>query len=178
MNLRAFLFLLLSSAVCLPVFAGPPAAERKLAVADAKKIQIRHSMMGVRDTLLFYDFADQRAVLVLRIDNRNDTFPVSGTVYLFDPETTAENLERWINNQHSDGLFPDVPTPAVTSKLPAGICSVTSRKVLGDTKEGPDDTVFRDYQVTVSVKEHRVAGRFRLEAFTDDANVYLKAPGK
>ena len=70
MNVRTFLFLLLSSAVCLPALAGPAAAERKLSVKDAEKIQIRHSMIGARDTLLFYTFADQKAVLLLKIDNQ------------------------------------------------------------------------------------------------------------
>ena len=67
---------------------------------------------------------------------------MSGTVYLFDPETTAENLERWINNQHSDGLFPEVPTPTLVSKLPDDIVQVTDRKVVGERRKVPNRPYF------------------------------------
>jgi hypothetical protein len=68
-------------------------------------------------------------------------------------------------------------TSFIRAKLPDETCSITDRKIVGDKKEGPDDAVFRDYQVKISVKEYRVDGKFQLNAFTDDANVFLKTTG-
>jgi hypothetical protein len=153
----------------------PAAAERELATKGAKKEQVRHSMMGIRDTLVFYTLAEQKAVLVLRIDNSNATLPVSGTVYLFTRETTEEGLAKWINNQHSDGLFPEVPEPTLVTKLPEGTFTITERELVGKEKQpnGPD--VFSDLKLKISAKEHRVEGKFRMPAFVDVANVYVKA---
>ena len=173
MNWKTFTVLLLV-AVALPATAGP--LERKL--ADGKKQEVRHSMIGPRDTLLFYTFADLKAVLCLQIAKKEDLFPVSGTVYLFAPKTTGEQLEKWINNQHSDGLFPDVPPPSLVFNLPASVCTATLVRPLGESKEGLGGELYRDYKVKVSVKAHREAGKFELAPFTDSAGVFEKVTKK
>ncbi|MGL4399493.1 MAG: hypothetical protein ACRCXD_06470, partial [Luteolibacter sp.] len=142
---------------------------------DAKKEQVRHSMIGPRDTLIFYTFAEKAAVLVLRIDNTAAALPVSATVQLFAPGTTAEALGKWVNNQHSDGLFPDAPEPTATVKLPDGTCTVTAREVTGKEKQALNEDVFADYKVKLTVREHREPGKFHLPAFADEANVFVKA---
>jgi len=169
MNWKTLTILLLVG-VALPAPAGP--LGRKL--ADGKKQEVRHSMIGPRDTLLFYTFEDLKAVLLLQIAKEGDRFPVSGTVYLFAPRTTAEELGKWINNQHSDGLFPDVPEPTVVCNLPAGVCTAALVQLSGESKEGPEGELFRDYKVKVSVKAHREEGKFELAAFTDTAGVFEK----
>jgi hypothetical protein len=175
MNIRTCA-VLFTAFIGLNAFADEPAAaERELAAKGAKKEQVRHSMMGIRDTLVFYTFAGQQAVLLLRIDNSNAALPVSGTVYLFDPKTTEEGLAQWINNQHSDGLFPEVPEPILISKLPAGTFAITERELVGEEKQPNSPDVFSDLKLKISAKEHRVEGKFRLLAFVDDANVYVKA---
>lgn len=131
-------------------------------------------MVGIRDTLVFYTLAGQQAVLVLYVDNTSAAFKATGTVYLFDPGTTEESLGKWINNQHSDGLFADSPTPTLSHKLPDGNCTVTDNKVVGETKNSTNKDMFKDYQVKISVKEHHVEGKYRLAAFESEANVYLK----
>lgn len=153
---------------------APAAGERVLALEDAKKEVVRHSMIGIRDTLIFYTLAGQKAVVVLHIDNGSAAFKTSGTVFLFAPETTEEGLGKWVNNQHSDGLFVDAPEPVLSLKLPDGSCTVTDRKVVGEEKSPMGDEVFSDYQVKIAVKEHRVEGKYRLAAFVGEANVYLK----
>ncbi len=169
---------LLISAFCAPAFAGetapgkPVAGERVLALQGAKKQVVRHSMIGIRDTLVFY--TGPQAVLVLRIDNATPALKTCGTVYIFEPGTTAESLVKWVNNQHSDALFPDAPLPTLSHKLPEGSCTVTDRKVLGEAKNPNGNQLFTDYQVKISVKEHQVAGKFRLAAFESEGNVYLK----
>lgn len=150
------------------------AAEPELAFKDAKKEQVRHSMTGMRDTLIFYTFAEKSAVLVLRIDNMSAPLPVTATVHLFAPGTTAEALGKWINNQHSDGLFIDPPEPTASVKLPDGTCTVTAREPVGQEKQPNGEDVFADYKVRFTVKEHRVEGKFHLPAFEDEANVFVK----
>lgn len=160
-----------------PGAVTPATAELELATKAAKKELVRHSMMGPRDTLVFYTFAAQKAVLVLQIDNKNSTPTASGTLHIFDPKATEEGLSKWVNNQHSDGLFVDPATPAHSHKLPEGTFTVTDRKRVGQEKQPSGDEVFGDYQVKITAKEHRVEGKYRLAAFTDDANVFIKEDG-
>ena len=47
-----------------------------------EKLEIRHSMLGYRDTLIFYSFKEQRAILVLGINNKDETFSVTGKIHL------------------------------------------------------------------------------------------------
>lgn len=168
------LILLLLSVFTFEAMAAPVVLERELAFKMAKKQQVRHSMMGIRDTLVFYAMEDQKAVIVLRIDNKDAKLAVSGTVYLFANDATNQGLGNWINNQHSDGLFPEVPEPIGSFQLPAENCSITERKVIGKEKQELDQKEFADYEVKVSVKEYKVEGKFHLPAFEDVANVYLK----
>ena len=147
----------------------------------AKKEEVRHSMEGFRNTLLFYVFKDQPAILVLSIDNKDETFPVTGKVYLFDEKTTGENLQKWINNQHSDGLFPDVPKPTSTVELPKGTCKVTSYKETGTSKDptagkstAGKSPIFRNFEVQVSIGKYAFEKKFNLSEFTDAATVHVR----
>ena len=131
-------------------------------------------MIGFRNTLLFYTFKDQQAILTLSIGNTDETFPVKGKLHLFDPATTEEGLKKWVNNQHSDGLFPDVPTPVFTGELPGGSCSVTSHQQTGMSKRPTGPAPFTNYEVKLSVKEHTIDKKVKLSAFTDTAKVHVK----
>lgn len=168
------LILLLFSLFSLKAMAEPVAAARELAFKEAKKQQVTHSMVGIRDSLVFYALADQKAVLVLRIDHKDIMFAVTGTVYLFAPDTTEEGMGKWINNQHSDGLFPEVPEPIFHSQLPEGNVSIFERKLMGKEKQRLDNKEFSNYEVKLSIKEHRVQGKFHLVAFEDVAKVFLE----
>ena len=167
--------LLLTAAFCLPLFSGQVNAdERKLDIASAKRIDIRRSQIGIRNTLLFYTFTDQKAVLQILIDNKDTTFPVSGTIHLFADATTKEDLDKWINNQHSCGLHPDVPEPILTQPLPAGQCSVTAHKALEKEKNPTTEDMFQDYEVTLTSKSYALEGKLLLKAFTEKSKVYVK----
>jgi hypothetical protein len=48
---------------------------------------------------------------VVHIDNKNEKFPVGGKVFEFAKGVTGDEMDKWVNNQHSDGLFPEVPEP-------------------------------------------------------------------
>lgn len=160
-----------------PAAVTAAAAELELAIKAAKKELVRHSMVGPRNTLVFYTFAAQKAVLVLQIDNTNSTLTATGTLHIFDPKATEEGLSKWVNNQHSDGLFVDPATPAQSLKLPDGTFTVTDRKRVGQEKQPSGDDVLGDYQVKITAKELHVEGKYRLAAFTDGANVFIKEDG-
>jgi hypothetical protein len=166
--------IMVASTLFLSLLAGPVSAkERQLEANTTKKVQVRHSMLGLRDTLLFYTFSGQQAVLRLHISNKDRALPVTGIVYLFPVNTTDQGLKKWINNQHSDGLFPEVPRPALSHKLPKGICKATTTKVLGEKKNHPNTGVFTDHAVTVSIKAHELKNQFKLAAFKDKTGIFL-----
>lgn len=151
------------------------ATARDLDVASAEKVEIRHGQIGPRDTLLFYTFADQDAVLQLSIRHDAGKFTLSGRMQIFPEGTGAEGIGKWINNQHSCGLFPDVPKP-VTVELPAEACAVLESKV----KEGaevPESPVtgdrFQDYLLKIQVSDLKMEG-FRLKGFTADTGAFVK----
>ena len=60
-----------------PAAVTPAALELELFIKAAKKEQVRHSMLGPRNTLVFYTFAAQRSVLVLYIDPKNSTLAIA-----------------------------------------------------------------------------------------------------
>lgn len=159
--------------LALVLSVSPLFADRVLDGRKAERLEVRDSMLGFRDTLLFFTFKDQRAILVLTIGNKDDSFPVTAKVHLFDESVTGEDLQKWINNQHSDGLFADVPEPVYSAELPEESCKVTSRKQTG-TSKGPDGkAVFNDHEVKLSVGKHAVDGKFALPAFTAKAKVHV-----
>lgn len=156
------------------IISTPLYADRTLDQKKAEKLEVRHSMLGFRNTLVFYAFKDQQAILVLSIDNKDETFPVIGKIHLFDESTSEEGLKKWINNQHSDGLFPDVPKPTFTGELPKESCMVTSHKQTGmSNNPGPRKAAFEDFEVELSIKAHDSDKKFKLSAFTDTARVHV-----
>jgi hypothetical protein len=137
------------------------------------KQQVIDSMTGYRDTLLFYTFAAEKAVLVVRIDNKSEKFPMTGKLYVFAKETTSEGFEKWINNQHSDGLFPDVPQPVATHDIPAASFSLISQKMVEAIKNETFGS-FKRYDVEFKIQNVPAIGEIKIKDFTDTAGVYIK----
>lgn len=162
--------ILLATFVSFAVAAEPA---RELSFATAKKDLVRHSMIGVRNTLVFYTFAEKSTVLVLEIDNTSATQPITATLHLFPPDTSAADLAKWVNNQHSDGLFADAPSPSSTIKLPAGTCTITAREKIGQEKQPNREQLIDDWKVKFSVKKHAEEGKFLIPAAEDEAQVFL-----
>lgn len=151
-----------------------PAAERALVVENAEKLQVRHSMIGFTHTRIFYTFAAQRVVLVVNIDNETADFKTSGSLVIFAPDADAESIAKWVNNAHSDGIFVDPAEPTAIHQLPGGLGTVTKREITGEEKHPMTKEPYSDYKVRISIKEHHVEGEYKLHAFEDDANVFLK----
>ncbi|MFO0876119.1 MAG: hypothetical protein U0840_02000 [Gemmataceae bacterium] len=155
--------------------AGGKEKARVLEVTKATpKLDVSVSQIGYRDTLLFYTFADKQAVLKLQIGNKDKTFPMTGTVYLFAESVKEEDLKKWLNNQHSDGLFPEVPVPTSTLAVPAKACKVTSNKFVEHTKQ-PLAGAFDTYTVTFEVTGFSPKKGIEVKGFTGTTKVHVQA---
>ena len=162
-----------ASTLFISVLTGSISGKEKQLEADTtKELQIRHSMLGFRDTLLFYTFPNQQAVLRLHISNKDKTFPVTGIVYLFPVNTSEEGIKKWINNQHSDGLFPNIPSPELIHKLPKGICKAVATKIIGEKKNPPNNQIFTDQKITIAIKAHELQDKFKLAPFKDQSGIF------
>jgi len=136
-----------------------------------QRLEVNSAFGGYRDTLIFYTFADQQAVLKVVIDNKDKAFPVSGTIYAFADDVSEQDLKKWLNNQHSDGLFVDVPKPVATYKIPADTGKTLSRKFLKHTQQRGRE--YDDYSVIFELTEVKKLGEFRVKIFSDKATVHL-----
>jgi|GEM_PF-746629 len=181
--------ILLCVLVVLTTFGSLAADEKKSADKDSvennpagqvldtsgkqvKKLEVSNSFGGYRNTLIFYTFKDQQAVLRVLIDNKSKKFPVSALVYEFAADVTEDGLKKWHNNQHSDGLFPDVPNPVAKHELPAGSCKTLSHKLIDHTKQRLGE--FDNYSVSIQVSGSAKKNKFRVKEFTTKATVHLK----
>jgi hypothetical protein len=95
--------------------------ERKVAISletDAREVNRYFSPYAHGPTQKFFVLSEARVVvLVATSDGKSDA---SATVYVFPEETTAEGIDRWINNRHSDALYPDAAEPERAIKVPDG----------------------------------------------------------
>jgi len=164
------------SAITLSMVCLAQAAEQtpqKLEVTpQTKKLEVRHSQIGYRSTLLFYTFAEQKTVLKLLIGNRDKTFPVTAEIYVFDAEVTPRGISKWLNNQHSDGIYPEVPEPAKVVKLPKKNAAVKTHKLINQS-ELPFGA-YDNYAVTFEVAGYKGDG-IELSGFKGETKVHVKA---
>lgn len=136
-----------------------------------KKTEITTSLIGPRDTLIFYHFENARAVLVVQIGNKDVTFPVSAKLHTFDQK--SGDIGKWINNQYSDALFADAPEPVAIHKIPSLSCSSDAHEATGQSQE--EGGKFTRYSVTFSIKNVPELGGFKLKNLTDNARVFVKS---
>ena len=167
---------ILISTIILCLFSLTPtfAAEEKNQnlLQNSEKTEVRQGMTGPRSTLQFHTFAKEHAVLVLEIDNEKTDLPISSKVVLFDDRATKEGIELWINNQHSDGIFPEVPMPVATVQLPKDTAVVKHRETKGSHRA--QDGNYTDYTLKISVKKHIEEDKFTLAPFETTAKIYIK----
>lgn len=140
---------------------------------QVKKLTVTSSQIGYRSTLVFYTFHEEKAVLKVLIDNKNMDFPIAANVYVFAEDTSDEGLAMWLNNQHSDGLFPEVPNPVAMGKIPAKSCKVLSHKVVGKEKQPFGN--FDKYSVEFQFKKVPATKGVQIKDFKDTAPVYVKS---
>jgi len=157
-----------------PVPVAPAPALRQINVEGAKFDHVRHFLGGFRNTIVFITIPEQQAVVKLVVDPTSREFPTMGQVILFTQDTNAEMIAKWINNQHSCGLFPDVAEPVFTGNLPEGCCVVIDREKVGEAIGPMDQAPYHDYKLKISVKAHTEPGRYSLQAFEIETAAYLK----
>jgi len=104
----------------LAVAPAALAAERRVTIApDSPAIEINryYSLLAHGPTKKFYVLPEAKVVVVVAtVDGTAET---SATIHVFPADVTAEGVEKWINNQHSDALHPDVPQPLRSVPVPA-----------------------------------------------------------
>jgi hypothetical protein len=149
---------------------------RALGKSDGDRIQVQHAMTGPRDTVLFYPYYEQRAVVLFGIANTKKDFPVKGVVYLFPLDTTKDGIDKWINNQHSDGLYVDPAKISEEIPLPAEVIQVQDLGVIGQETSSFDQRVYDNHRIKLTVKEYTVPEKFVLSALNAEAQVFLPAP--
>ena len=139
---------------------------------DVKKLEVSQTFGGFRETQIFYTFPKENVILKLRIDNKNKDFAVTGKVIVFPKSTTAEGLAKWLNNQHSDGLYPDIPLPITTLDMAKDICSSRNAKFTEkiDSRLGSFDS----YSIDFEVKDVERIGNYKISGFSGKATVHLK----
>lgn len=159
------------------LIVSSPASARDLDIAgdNVTKNEIRHGQVGPRDTIIFYTFGDEAAVLQLNIKKEGGKFVVSGKMQLFAEGTNAGQMGRWINNQHSCGLFPDVPEPKASVALAAESCTVLESKIKDGGKIGNELNADRFDEYALKIKIADVEGKgFKLKGFTADTSTFVK----
>lgn len=143
-----------------------------------KKVEANQTQIGFASTRIFYTLGSQNAIVVMHIDNTNDKFPVAAKVYQFAKGVTADDLGKWVNNQHSDGLYPEVPEPTAVHEIKADAIKTVSSKRIGPAKGGPDNDSYDMYTVAIEAKTVEVKKNLQLGAFKDSATVYKKVPAE
>lgn len=151
----------LFSPVCLiaAVLSGAViarASERSVVIdAETAAVEVNryYSMHAHGPTMKFYKLSDvQIVVVVTAVGTKPD---VSAMVYVFPESATAEGIDKWINNRHSDGLYPETAEPDRTIPVAAELFRATVTKPLGH-EVGPNGDEY-----------DRVRVDFTIDAFTD-----------
>ncbi len=125
-----------------------------------------------RNTLLFYHFVDQRAVLTIDIGNKTTDFPTEGMIHLFELSASSQDIERWINNQHSDGLYVNPASPIQSVAVGESAVAITSSAYI-ESKSGYWGDEYEKYRLDFTVGNQAGNGYF-LNSFSDHADVYLQ----
>lgn len=141
---------------CLVPAAVASAAERRVAfTADTPATEINryYSPLAHGPTQKFYVLPASKVVVV--VATADGKAEASATIHLFAAEVVAEDIAKWINNQHSDALYPDVPLPVRSVAVPADRFH---------TKVGPP----LDHEKGEAGDEYdRVRVEFTIDAFKD-----------
>jgi hypothetical protein len=138
---------------------------------QVKKLVVTQSQIGYRNTLVFYTFADPKVILRVTIDNQNTDFPVAATLFTFAADVTDEGLAHWLNNQHSDGLYPDVPEPTA-SEVPAKSLKAVTHKRVGQDKKF--NGTFDKYMVEFQISGAPELKGTQIKDFSDSVPVHVK----
>ncbi len=126
-----------------------------------------------RSTLQIYHFPSKNAVLMIDFDNTKNQFTPTAVLHLFATEATPDQVAKWINNQHSDGLFVDPARPQQSVSINSNNIAITSSAYV-ESLTGYNGDEYEKYQVEFTVANYLEADTFHLNGFSDQAAVYLQ----
>jgi len=139
-----------------------------------ERLEVRYSQLGYRDTLAFYSFFSKRRILVVNLGNRDESFPIRARVHQFAESVTEEGMRMWINNQHSDGLFVDVPMPLKTTAVSGETCWVVGVQKTGTSQNpGPLGGTSTDFELRIQVQPEDGDDEVELPGFSDSLRVHV-----
>lgn len=139
---------------------------------EVEKLEVSQTFGGYRETQIFYTFPKRNVVLKVRIDNKNKSFDLTGKILVFPKSTTPEGLAKWLNNQHSDALYPEIPKPITTLDIPTRFCSSKNPQFI--KKSNSHLGTFDKYSIEFNVDEVERIGEFKIKGFSGNAMVHLK----
>lgn len=113
--------LLLSVPACAAGAAANQAPARIVGfTADTAGLEVNryYSLHAHGPTRKFYAFPDRRIVVVVHVNPaRADAIETTAVVHVFPATADPAGIDKWINNQHSDALYPDAAVPERTVEV-------------------------------------------------------------
>ena len=152
------------------------AGVRELVVSETTEVKtVTQCFCTVRfrSTLQFYHFSDKNAVLMIEFDNQSREFVRTADLVLFDVNATTDGIEKWINNQHSDGLFFDFAKPLDTYAISSDAIAITSAAFV-ENLSGDSGDRYEHTLIDFTVANLSEPNRYFLNGFADQSVVYLQ----
>jgi hypothetical protein len=92
----------------------------------------------------------------------SDDLGVSGEVVLFGADEAVEMIERWVNNQHSDGLYPETAELLASYTIDPSAIEMSDLTLL-DRTVGNSLEEYDTYSMTVHLDKVVEVDAFTLE---------------
>lgn len=158
----------------------PIESPRELDVAD-ENVSIREvvsyfSLHRYGVTQKIYHLKNKNAAIIIWIDNKSTDFEPRVTIYLFDVDVSEQSIGSWINNQYSDGIYPDAPEPLSSYKLAEDYYSVTSYSFIGQ-EVGEHGDEYDSYSLEIFVDNVSEVDAFYLLSFVAETVVHVQTKG-
>lgn len=139
---------------------------------SVKRLESNRGFGGFTKTSVFYTFPEQAAILRVVIENQKKPFPITAILYTFKKGVSEKDLKKWLNNQTSDALYPDVPRPTEKKSLGDGVCKILKSKP-GKEADGRIGK-FIEYNVEFQLTKMGSVAGFQIKSFQDKASVFMK----
>jgi len=118
--------------------------------ADTPALEVSRyfSMYARGPTKKFYRVPEAGSVVVV---TTGDTAPdASATIHIFPEATSPKAIDKWINNRHSDALYPDAAKPERAIAIPAERFHATASDPL-DHEVGPNGDEYDRVRVDFTI---------------------------
>ena len=141
-----------------------------------RKVEVHYSQLGPRDTIIFYTIPKHRAILRMDISGSKPSGQITASLYTFATGTDTEQLNKWVNNQHSDALYADAPTHIEKLLLPANNYKLISRTKTKNTQSDWPGGRFDEYKLAFLYKNCTIKNHFRIKGFRVETTLFTPSP--